>query len=751
MGKKHRRPIPNEFRQAVSLHQAGRFADAERIYRACPPGNPDALQLLGVLCFQTGRAEEGIALIRRALEIEPDHAEALGNLGVIEHERKHYPESLALFERALALSPGSADLLHKRGHALQNLGRHEEAISSFRLALEEVPKFPEALLNLGNSLQKLGRLDEAEESFRAVLAMVPGHVDALTNLGSVLIEKQMVVEAEQVLRRAIATHPTANAYHNLASALGRMDKRDEALRAAQTAISLEPNNADHHRVLGMLLQSFKKGGQAIAAFRKALDLEPGDAGTSISLATALNHEGRMQEALAVLDQVVEPTPGIQAARAIFVPVIPMNVEEIEEGRARVLDEFSKLRSRDIRLQDPYREIGLTHFFWSYHSKTELPLQRAASEFYRQACPELTWEADLKPPSGKIRVGVCSAHLNRHTIGKLFLRLIAGLREDDIEVVFFDPTANSDDWTKTMIDVVDESYLLSTNFYASREYIAEKRLDALFYPDIGMDPMTYFLAYSRLAPLQFMTWGHPVSTAIPNMDCFLSSVDLEREGGQTDYSERLVLFEDLMTVFTRPETPTATRADLGLPEDKHLYVCPQTSFKLHPDFDRVFAEILRRDPDGLVVLITGNEPNWDDLLKQRFARVMPDVAERIMFLGKLSLEHFLALNKLADAVLDTFYFGGGNSSLEVFSAGAPIVTLPGEMLRGRITLAQYRKMGISDLIAIDEDDYIEKALRLAQDHDWHVELSKKILERCPVLFDNQKPIEELRDFLRRECR
>ena len=153
---------------------------------------------------------------------------------------------------------------------------------------------------------------------------------------------------------------------------------------------------------------------------------------------------------------------------------------------------------------------------------------------------------------------------------------------------------------------------------------------------------------------------------------------------------------------------------------------------------------------MIVLITGNERHWDELVRQRFSQVMPDVAGRIVFLEKLSLMEYIGLNMVCDAVLDTFYFGGGNSSLEIFSAGVPIVSLPGKMLRGRITLAQYRKMGIDDLIARDPVHFTELALRLAQDKDWHRDMSALIEERCPVLYNNKKPIEELRAFLRREC-
>lgn len=737
--------------QAIALHQAGRFQEAEAAYRILPQGDPHVLQLLGVLQYQSGRAEEGLATLERALAIKPDHPEALANLGVIHHEQGRFKEALACIETALRFSPGNVDLLNKRGFVLQDLGRHAEAANSFRLAIEEEPRFADAWFNLGNSQQELADLEASERSFRKVLELRPTDVDAMTNLGSVLFHLRRPQEAAVVLNRSIQVRPTADAYHNLATAFSSQGLKDQALSAARTAIQLEPKNASHHRLMGSLQMAYKNTPGAISHFRKALELEPEDGPTHVRLGAALNQEGRFEEGQSVLADVPKPSAGIKIARALLVPVIPMSVEEIETARTHVLEEVKSLRQQDLFVEDPQREIALTNFYWSYHSKGELDMQRAVVDLYQHACPNLTWNSPnlVQKRTGKLRVGVLSAFLHRHTIGKLFLELVARLRCDDIEVITFDCARNVDDWTQSLNSRVDAAYKLVPDLNSSRQFIADQNLDALFYPEIGMDPFTYYLAYSRLAPLQFMTWGHPVSTALPKMDCYLSSIDLERVGSEIDYSERLVKFQELMTVFARPEAPTLSREDLGVPDNKRLYVCPQSLFKLHPDFDDVIGQILRADDRGILVLLTGNEKHWDDLILQRFGKSIPDVADRVLILGRLPIEKYLSLCFHADVLLDTFYFGGGNSSLEAFSVGAPIVTLPGEMLRGRITLAQYRKMGFEDLVARDPAHYVELALRLAQDRDFHRAMHDKVLERSEVLFDNPLPVEELRNWLRSE--
>ena len=115
-----------------------------------------------------------------------------------------------------------------------------------------------------------------------------------------------------------------------------------------------------------------------------------------------------------------------------------------------------------------------------------------------------------------------------------------------------------------------------------------------------------------------------------------------------------------------------------------------------------------------MLIDCPHPNWTRLLIDRLRQAYPDVAGRIVVLPRLSMDGFLHLQALADVLLDTIHFGGGNTSLEAFTFGTPIVTLPGRFLRSRITYACYEQMGILDCVAADPEDYVRIAVRLGTD-------------------------------------
>jgi predicted O-linked N-acetylglucosamine transferase (SPINDLY family) len=271
---------------------------------------------------------------------------------------------------------------------------------------------------------------------------------------------------------------------------------------------------------------------------------------------------------------------------------------------------------------------------------------------------------------------------------------------------------------------------------------------MLYPDIGMEPCTYFLAFSRLAPVQCATFGHPVTTGIPNVDYFVSSVALEPADAQRHYSETLVMLADLPSVIARPPAPGAApaRGDLGIPPGARTYVCAQNPVKFHPEFDAIVAAILRRDPQGVLVLFNGDKNDqWNRLLLQRLQHAQPDVAARVVIVPFLQLDAFLGVLADADAVLDTPYFSGGTSSYEAFAHGIPIIAWDGKFARGRQTAALYRKMGLTELIANGADRYVDLALRLAQDQSWHAQRHADILRRNHVLFDADAAIGELEVF------
>src|SRR5439155_21091410 len=151
---------------------------------------------------------------------------------------------------------------------------------------------------------------------------------------------------------------------------------------------------------------------------------------------------------------------------------------------------------------------------------------------------------------------------------------------------------------------------------------------------------------------------------------------------------------------------------------------------------LLCEIVRRDPRGhLVLLNTHAKLEWDRRLVARLSRFEPQIIHRLTFLPPQNPDGYLTLLATADVMLDPLHFGGGNTSYEAFAQGTPIVTLPSQLLRGRITLAQYAAMGMDDFVVSTPRQYVNLAVRLGSDADYRRSVRQRIDATSPVLYGN----------------
>jgi CRISPR-associated protein Csy1 len=227
--------------------------------------------------------------------------------------------------------------------------------------------------------------------------------------------------------------------------------------------------------------------------------------------------------------------------------------------------------------------------------------------------------------------------------------------------------------------------------------------------------------------------------------------MEPPEAQSHYTENLVALPGIGTRYERPAAPRATsRAAAGLPPSGHLYLCPQSLFKIHPDNDALFARVLAADPTGRLVFFRDHDDPITEHFRQRLCGVLAsqgiDGAARTLFLPRVGHGEYLQVNALCDVMLDTLHWSGGNTSLDALASGLPLVTLPGRFMRGRQSYAMLRLAGLDDLVAKDADDYVRIAVRLATDRAWREAVAARLRDAVPRLFDDRAPIAALEAFL-----
>jgi protein O-GlcNAc transferase len=677
---------------AVTHHRAGRLEQAAAAYRRIlqfQADHTDALHLLGVASYQTGQHDTAIELIQKAIRIKPGRAEFHGNLSDVYRSAGRLEEAVAAAQRAIAVDPNNGDAYNNLGIALRDLDRLEDAVTALQRAILLKPANAGAYSNLGAALISLSRYGEAVDALRQAITINPGSVEGLNNLGVALKEQ------------------------------GDLD-------------------------------------EALAILRRAIELRPDNSGSYKNLATVLKDLNRPDEAREALDQAyrISPEPGIEFRSAMVFPVIPESTEAIARVRADYAERLKAIEAKELTLQDPYLEVGATPFYLAYHGENDRELQEMLARIYLKACPSLAWIAPhcaagkQRKRGGKIRIGFVSTLLRGHSVGSFVRRIVADLPREhcSVTVLFFEPLADAS--AAFIRDKADAAEFVPKNLDNARVAIAAMKFDILVYADIGMDPFTYFLAFARLAPVQCVMAGHPVTTGLPAMDYYISAKLLETSVADDQYSEQLAKLDWYPTCYSRPEIPSRPmdRIELELPEAGTLYVCPLVLFKIHPTCDSVFAEILRRDINGWLVFFEDpKSPALHQALLTRFRTTMPDVVERVKVLPFAPREHFMSILIQSDVLLDSFPFGAGTTTFLAMGVGTPMVTWPQQFMRGRSVMWCYREMGIDDCIAYSGEEFVDISVRLGTEPTFRQSVKEKILNTNEVLYDNLAGLKSMARF------
>ena len=569
-----------------------------------------------------------------------------------------------------------------------------------------------------------------------------------------------LAEAEAGYRKALALDASlGKAFNNLGCLYLMRDDHPAATEAFRQAIAADPTLAQPHSNLGLQLLASPMAEQALDCFRRAIAIDPSHVDANLHLQQCLLSMGRNDEAAESYRhaRAVDLQGKLELPLALILPEIMESREAIDQAREQMGMRLALLESAAPRIADPISAVPQSYwFFLAYHGLDDRSLVKRIANFFQRACPSLAYRAahcdkPVRPQAdARLRIGFVSSYLKDHTIGKMWMGVIAHLPRDLFEVYVFVPERPPDYVSRYLENRVTASVTLAPSLEDAREQIAGFTLDILLYPDIGMDVFTYFLAFSRLAPMQCTSWGHPMTSGIPAIDYFVSHADGELQGSERYYSEKLLRLPagDALTYYFRPDTKglEKTRQHFGLGDSETIYFCPQALFKLHPDQDAVFRDILVSDPNGVLVFLDGGKPLLKQGLLRRMQRVMPGELSRVRFLPPQPYRDFLNLIKVSDVVLDTFVFGGGNTSLEIFAVGRPVVTLPSDQLRGRITLTCCRRMGMEELVAADADDYRAKAVRLGTDRHYRERVEARIAERAHLLFEDAGMVSHLADLL-----
>ncbi|HLZ83753.1 MAG TPA: tetratricopeptide repeat protein [Caulobacteraceae bacterium] len=284
--------------RGVALHRAGRLDEARDLYQQVlrrDPNRFDVLLLLGQLLMQMGAVQPAAAVLTRATQVNPGAPAAHGLLSEALHASGRPEEALASVDRALALQP-NAQAWVNRGAILVALRRPDEALASYEAAIALDPGLAEAHNNRGLALMGPGRFEEALASFEAAVALKPDYAEAHHSRAAPLLALKRPADALEACDRALALRPGEPGYHNSRGlALNALRHYTEALAAYQRAIALRADFAEALNNRALVLVKLGRQDEAMASLEAAIAARPDYAAPRFGRAVAWLLDGRFDE------------------------------------------------------------------------------------------------------------------------------------------------------------------------------------------------------------------------------------------------------------------------------------------------------------------------------------------------------------------------------------------------------------------------------------------------------------------------
>lgn len=784
--------------KVLILIQLNQYANAEREALRqlnLSPSKTESTRTLAKSIFDHGQHAKAKKLLYSTLERFPDDTALLEHLSTLHAIDKEWSETESLLHRICVLSPPTSVRTCQMADAIQRQGRTDEAydllIQAYKINKNDVtllqglanlqalqgnwaearswiqraltiePKNAALLRQQGVIVFEQGRTEEAGEYLHEAIELAPDDIDTLKALIRHYKLQRAWADAEHWTRRAIKQSSTDFSLKiQLSALLDEQQQFEESLLILKTALDASPNNPDCLRALANHHIKNERWSEAREFVQRAISIAPYDANAHALLGILLEKDHQLDAAAESYGRACEYGPNETEhlwRQAFLLPRIPASASEIERFRNRYRENIARLHHTKLPIAIHDDKISPSFsFYLAYHNVDDRADLEALTHLYRAKTPSLDFVAphveDWTTPAGnrRIRLGICSEYLVGHTIGKLYQGLIRNLDRTKFEITLIHaPEAKTDLVRHEINKFADRTINLKGGLAQQWLDISELKLDLLFYPDIGMSHSTGLLAHSRLAPIQFVSWGHPNTTGLNTIDYFISSSSIEPDNADQYYSERLIKLSRLPCYYEPFLAPihVETRSALGLPTSGTLYGCPQSLFKLHPDFDPILAEISYGDPTARLVFLDGTEPSWQRVLRQRWRSSFPIIEERAIFLDRMPMEKFMALLARLDVLLDPIHFGSGNTLYEAMVYGKPIITWPGRFMRGRIVAGAYRQMDIQDPpIAKRLEDYATLALSYGRDPIKRKFFQDQCKEGVRALYADMKSVREFEYFI-----
>ncbi|MBI2815142.1 MAG: tetratricopeptide repeat protein [Opitutae bacterium] len=613
------------------------------------------------------------------------------------------------------------------------------------------PAQVQSLLNQAVAHHRAGRIAAAEQIYQRLRSVAPGNFDVLHLSGLAAYQAGRIPAAVDLLGRAHAAAPRDHVCAmRFALALLAAGRPAEAEAHFRRAVRLRADFVEGWENLAYCLKAQDRLAEAVACHEKVAALRPDYAPGWYNFGLTLSLAGRSAEALACHDRALAADPNCALGRF---------------GRAQALHQLHRMPEavadyRRYLAANPRHHEAHSYLLFALHSIGGISRGElfAAHVAYGRSVGQCAARPlpNAPEPGRRLRLAFLSPDLRTHSVAYFLEPLVARLDRTEFEVCLYHDHFREDEVTARLRGLAD----IWRNFLGRPGDTVEAaiRADA---PDILIDlaghtGMTNRLPLfaRRLAPVQVTYLGYPDTTGLPAMDHRFTDAVADPPGEADGFAtEQLIRFAPTAWAYAPPAEAPAVQPPPALARGHITFGCFNNPAKITEPMLALWARILQAVPGSRLCLKGSGfgEPAQRARFAAGFARagVAPD---RIDCLERTpdTRSHLAGYHRV-DVALDTSPYNGTTTTCEALWMGVPVVALAGDRHMARVSASLLAACGHPEWVAVDEENYVAAAVRLAGDRARLAEIRAGLRDdlRRSALLDHAGQARRFGDALR-EC-
>lgn len=694
--------------------------------------NACALTHCGILYKEEGRLMEAAESYQKALRVDPTYKAAAECLAIVLTDigtniklAGNTQEGIQKYFEALKIDHHYAPAYYNLGVVYSEMMQYDMALTFYEKAASERPMYAEAYCNMGVIYKNRGDLEAAITCYERCLAVSPNFEIAKNNMAIALTDLGTKVKLEGDINRGVAFYKKAlyynwhyaDAMYNLGVAYGEMLKFDMAIVFYELAFHFNPHCAEACNNLGVIYKDRDNLDKAVECYQLALSIKPNFSQSLNNLGVVYTVQGKMDAAASMIEKAIVANPTYAEAynnlgvlyRDAGDIALAINAYE----QCLKIDPDSRNAGQNRLLAMNYIDEGNDDKLFEAHRDWGLRFRRLYQQF-------TSWD-NSKDPERPLVIGYVSPDYFTHSVSYFIEAPLIYHDYTKYKVIVYSAVVKADAKTIRFREKVIKKGGIWKDIYGTDEkkvadMVREDQVDILVELTGHTANNKLGMMACRPAPVQ-VTWiGYPNTTGLPTIDYRITDSLADPPGTKQKHVEELVRLPDCFLCYTpSPEagpvcpTPALSNGFITFGSFNNLA-------KITPTVLKVWARILCAIPNSRLVVKC--KPFCCDSVRQRFLSTLEQLGLeplRVDLLPLILLNHdHMQAYSLMDISLDTFPYAGTTTTCESLYMGVPCVTMAGSVHAHNVGVSLLSNVGLENLVAKNEDEYVKLAMKLASD-------------------------------------